>query len=465
MTSKPVLSLSLIFSSAPLRRYKIKPLEYQYERQVTSSNNSSPSMSLCSANDSNENAPTLSKACESENESYMWVYVLMGNILRGIGETPIAPLGLSYLDDFAKPENSPLYIGFTHTVEVVGPLIGSLLASFCAQLYVDIGSVNLADVTLDLHDARWVGAWWLGYLVNGAVILLAVIPFCFLPKSLPKEGEEDTPKLLEKVKESKKKEMQQNQQSIAKDFLPFLRSLFRNSVYVLFLCVTIMQFLAYAGMMSFMPKYVEQLYGKSASEAIFLIAVYTLPVICIGYFLGGLMMKKFKISTFQAANIAFWTSVIEYAIFFLAFALVCKNSTVAGVTVSYESIPQVSNMGHLQSECNAECSCPTNVWDPSGRAATVEWCRSLRGHWEVAAKARAVGPQVADCWEAVWARVVSRKTTGGTGDIQAGGRPEVSQLRPTPRTDTWHRAVSGGMRSEEWEGVEWLPPQKDLPLS
>ncbi|XP_078530185.1 solute carrier organic anion transporter family member 1A2-like isoform X2 [Lissotriton helveticus] len=337
---------------------------YQYERAVTSSNNSSSSMSLCFANDSHQDAPMLSKACTNEDESYMWVYVLMGNILRGVGETPIAPLGISYLDDFARPENSPLYIGFIHTVEVFGPLIGSLLASFCAQLYVDVGSVDLADVTLDLHDARWVGAWWLGYLVNGAVILLSVIPFCFLPNSLPKEGEENKPELLGKLKEDKETNIQQNQQSIAKDFLRFLRSLFRNSVYVLFLCVTVMQFLAYAGMMSFMPKYVEQLYGKSTSEAIFLIAVYSLPVICIGYFLGGLMMKKFKISTYQAAKIAFWTSVIEYTIFFLAFALVCKNSTVAGITVSYGGIPQESNMVHLQSECNAECSCATNVWDP-----------------------------------------------------------------------------------------------------
>lgn len=41
----------------------------------------------------------------------MWVSVLIGNIIRGIGETPIAPLGISYLEDFARPENSPFYIG------------------------------------------------------------------------------------------------------------------------------------------------------------------------------------------------------------------------------------------------------------------------------------------------------------------------------------------------------------------
>ena len=49
--------------------------------------------------------------CVKEVKSLMWVYVWVGNIIRGIGETPIMPLGISYIEDFAKSENSPLYIG------------------------------------------------------------------------------------------------------------------------------------------------------------------------------------------------------------------------------------------------------------------------------------------------------------------------------------------------------------------
>lgn len=41
----------------------------------------------------------------------MWIYVLLGNMLRGIGETPIMPLGVSYLDDFSREENTPFYLG------------------------------------------------------------------------------------------------------------------------------------------------------------------------------------------------------------------------------------------------------------------------------------------------------------------------------------------------------------------
>lgn len=49
--------------------------------------------------------------CEKGSKSNMWIYVLMGNMLRGIGETPIVPLGISYIDDFAKEGHSSLYLG------------------------------------------------------------------------------------------------------------------------------------------------------------------------------------------------------------------------------------------------------------------------------------------------------------------------------------------------------------------
>ena len=49
--------------------------------------------------------------CERAAGSSMWIYVFLGNMLRGIGETPIMPLGVSYLDDFSREENTPFYLG------------------------------------------------------------------------------------------------------------------------------------------------------------------------------------------------------------------------------------------------------------------------------------------------------------------------------------------------------------------
>lgn len=52
----------------------------------------------------------------------MWIYVFLGNVLRGIGETPVQPLGISYIDDYAQSENAALYIG--NTPDLLSMLVG-----------------------------------------------------------------------------------------------------------------------------------------------------------------------------------------------------------------------------------------------------------------------------------------------------------------------------------------------------
>ncbi|XP_003470492.2 solute carrier organic anion transporter family member 1A2 [Cavia porcellus] len=336
---------------------------YEYESTVSISSNLSSTSFLCTENGTETSTPTHDPSeCVKEVKSFMWVYVLVGNIIRGMGETPIMPLGISYIEDFSKSENSPLYIGFIETGTIIGPLIGLLLASFCANIYVDTGSVNTDDLTITPTDTRWVGAWWFGFLICAGVNILTAIPFFFLPKTLPKEGLEDNPDIIKNdIEEKLKKE----NQGITKDFLPFMKSLSCNPIYMLFILISVLQFNAFVNMFSFMPKYLEQQYGKSTSEAIFLIGIYNLPPICIGYIVGGLIMKRFKITVKQAAHIACWLSILEYLLYFLSFVMTCDNSPVAGITVSYEGIQQDLYVGkEVLADCNKLCNCPTKIWDP-----------------------------------------------------------------------------------------------------
>uniref|UniRef100_A0A2I3RN15 Solute carrier organic anion transporter family member n=1 Tax=Pan troglodytes TaxID=9598 RepID=A0A2I3RN15_PANTR len=305
-------------------------------------------------------------SCTKEVKSLMWVYVLVGNIVRGMGETPILPLGISYIEDFAKFENSPLYIGLVETGAIIGPLIGLLLASFCANVYVDTGSVNTDDLIITPTDTRWVGAWWFGFLICAGVNVLTAIPFFFLPNTLPKEGLENNADIIKNENEDKQKEeVKKEKYGITKDFLPFMKSLSCNPIYMLFILVSVIQFNAFVNMISFMPKYLEQQYGISSSDAIFLMGIYNLPPICIGYIIGGLIMKKFKITVKQAAHIGCWLSLLEYLLYFLSFLMTCENFSVVGINTSYEGIPQdlyVEN--DIFADCNVDCNCPSKIWDP-----------------------------------------------------------------------------------------------------
>uniref|UniRef100_A0A8C5JML6 Solute carrier organic anion transporter family member 1A2 n=1 Tax=Junco hyemalis TaxID=40217 RepID=A0A8C5JML6_JUNHY len=333
---------------------------YHIESSISQRENVSV-MPLCLVNHNLSSLPTEepSTECEQEPGSLLWIFVMVGNIVRGMGETPIMPLGISYLEDFAKAENSPFYLA-----TVIGPFLGLLLASFCAELFVDIGSVD--EITIAATDARWVGAWWLGILICALLNLLVAIPFWFLPKSLVKED-------------------------LTNYFIPFLKALFHNPVYMLFICITVLQFSAFDGMISFMPKYLEQQFGKSASDAIFLIGVYNLPVLCVGYFSGGLFMKKFKINIYQAASIAFWVSLLEYLLYFAAYWTVCDTSPVAGLTVSYQgyssiAVPFSYAENTLLAGCNMDCDCPLKIWDPVCGSNGITYvspclagCKSSRG--------------------------------------------------------------------------------------
>ncbi|XP_023379857.1 solute carrier organic anion transporter family member 1A2 [Pteropus vampyrus] len=294
---------------------------YEYESIILG--NSSSNGFLCKENETQIFRPTEDPSDYVKKvKSLMWVYVLVGNIIRGIGETPIMPLGISYIEDFAKSENSPLYIGFVETGAIIGPLFGLLLASFCANVYVDIGFVNTDDLTITPADIRWVGAWWFGLLICAGVNVLTAIPFFFLPKTLTKEGQKDNADIKNDKEEKQIEEVKKKNDGIIKDFLPFMKSLFSNRVYMLFILVSVIQFNAFVNMLLFMPKYLEQQYGKSTSDAVFLID------------------EKRKRRCSKAFNIH-------------------------GIILNHYRTAQDLYAGNaILADCNMDCNCPTKIWDP-----------------------------------------------------------------------------------------------------
>ncbi|XP_032842130.2 solute carrier organic anion transporter family member 1C1 isoform X7 [Tyto alba] len=268
---------------------------YKYETasHTDSSANLTSSINPCLQHqDVNKTLLEVSQSgCEKEPSSYMWIYILLGNMLRGIGETPITPLGISYLDDFAKEEDVPVYVACLHTIAMLGPMFGFLLGSLCAKLYVDIGFVDL-------------------------------------------------------------------------DFYTSLKKVLSNRMYFTLLCCSLLQFNSFIGFLTYKAKYMEQQYGQSTSKSNFLIGLTSLPPVCIGIFLGGLIMKKYKMSIIGATKFAFMMSFLAYAISLLHFFVGCENHMVAGMTVSYEGKPIPYHENDIISECNSDCKCASNVWDP-----------------------------------------------------------------------------------------------------
>ncbi|XP_010001310.1 PREDICTED: solute carrier organic anion transporter family member 1B3-like [Chaetura pelagica] len=413
------MSLGCLLTAMP--HFFMGYYKYETASHTVSSDNSTGSTNPCSLHHGvNGSLLEFSQSgCQKEPSSYTWIYILLGNMLRGIGETPITPLGISYLADFAKEEDISVYVGCLHTIAMLGPMFGFLLGSLCAKLYVDIGFVDLGSITITPQDSRWVGAWWLGFLIGGIVNFLAALPFCFLPKSLKKPEEakdvQASCHLLENTDSTRKalptKPMARKWSVMLKDFCTSLKKVLSNRMYFTFLCCSLLQFNSFIGFITYKAKYLEQQYGQSASKSNFLIGLTTLPPVGIGIFLGGLIMKRYKMGIIEATKFAFTMSFFAYAFSLLHFFVGCENhvtpvegmcariwlskgpsdhtsiQVVTAQSPSWLLKPIPYNENSIFSECNSDCKCASNVWDPvcgdngiTYVSACLAGCKTSVGH-------------------------------------------------------------------------------------
>ncbi|XP_076797080.1 solute carrier organic anion transporter family member 1B2-like [Arvicanthis niloticus] len=229
------------------------------------------------------------KGCVNGSRSYMWIYVLMENMLRGIGETPVVPLGVSYIDDFAKEGHSPMYLGTLHSIATIGPILGFIMSSVFAKLYVDIGYVDLSSIRITPQDARWVGAWWVSFIVNGLLCIISSLPFFFLPK-IPKRS--------------------QNERKYSA-------------------CLHVLKTEEEKNHMTNLTKQEKEAPANMTGSII-------IPTMAIGMFLGGYIVKKFKLTLAGITKFAFFTSSMAYVFNLLFFPLICENKLFAGLTLTYD---------------------------------------------------------------------------------------------------------------------------------
>ncbi|XP_054844848.1 solute carrier organic anion transporter family member 1A2-like [Eublepharis macularius] len=374
-----IMAVGAFISVAPhfiMGRYNYKSIAISVHNSSTSTAACLPTLSPHPAADNMGiygNATTL--GCGKHRASYLWLFVLVGNLLRGIGEAPIMPLGLSYIDDFSREENSAFYIGAVRSIGLFGPTLGFLLGAFCANMWVDIGKVDADSLMINSKDIRWVGAWWLGILICGAASFLASLPFWFLPRSLPKEGGERNIQAMPSdiyaitqdnhVKTEGRTQPPLKVLSAVKDFFLTVKKLLGNVVFMVFLLLNVLQYNVIVGSTSYEPKYMEQQFNISVSNAIFFIGIVLLPFATVGMFLGSFLIKRFKMGIKGMAKFACITFAVSYCFNLLYFIANCEPLQVAGLTVNYAGIKQPSfSQENLISSCNSDCNCEANHWDP-----------------------------------------------------------------------------------------------------
>ncbi|XP_048085385.1 solute carrier organic anion transporter family member 2B1 isoform X2 [Alosa alosa] len=242
--------------------------------------------------------------------------LLLGQLLLGVGGVPIQPFGISYIDDFASKRNSPFYLGILFAVTVIGPAFGYILSALLLRFNVDIDKLSQDDIRIDRDDPRWIGAWWLGFLVAASFLFLSSMPYLFFPRTMPKQettmNKPHSPELERgiNVEKSKPDQMQE---------------------------LTLIQFIKRG---------------------------VIIPSATLGIMTGGLIMRRLGLSV-RGSALMCTVSVLVCIIFAVPLLFLgCPTQSIAGLNISKQN---------NSSDCSVPCSCSDEAFNPVCGSNGVEF--------------------------------------------------------------------------------------------
>ncbi|KAL3184796.1 hypothetical protein MRX96_005894 [Rhipicephalus microplus] len=126
-----------------------------------------------------------SSSCTKAGSIRNYRFILMaGQLISGLGATPINTVTIAYLDENLPRRQSSLYIGIFNSMTIVGPAVGFIVGGYTLTYFVDI-STDVSSMGLTSKSPAWVGAWWLGSVVTAVMGLILGVMTCSLPKYLP----------------------------------------------------------------------------------------------------------------------------------------------------------------------------------------------------------------------------------------------------------------------------------------
>ncbi|XP_069820773.1 solute carrier organic anion transporter family member 4C1 [Dendropsophus ebraccatus] len=304
----------------------------------------------------------------SSLSNYLYVFIL-GQLIMGVGGTPLFTLGTAFFDDSLPTHKSSLYIGIALGMNIVGPAIGYLMGGELLNIYIDFEKVD--TVPLSTTDPRWLGAWWIAFLIVGLVTWLLIIPFSCFPKHLPGTAAIQAERISQAHNNGSEDFVEsKNLGKSFKDFPLALWLMLKNPVLMALTFASCADAFITTGFAAFLPKFIENQFSLTSSFSAILGGAILIPGAAIGQVIGGIVVSKFK---FGCRSMMRFCIVLSFISLILATVFIfakCGNDPFAGVSVAYNGTGEI---GDLAAPCNSNCSCARSFYDPVCGADGVQY--------------------------------------------------------------------------------------------
>ncbi|GAB1606686.1 solute carrier organic anion transporter family member 4A1-like [Argonauta hians] len=313
--------------------------------------------------------------------NYKYLFFL-GQLLHGAGASPLYTLGVTYLDENLSVRKAPVYIGIFYTMSIVGPAVGYLLGGKLLDFYVDIGRVDTSSISMKSGNAKFVGAWWIGFLLSGLYAIFISLPICGFPRELPGASKYRTEREAEVYHQKDSSEEWSTTSSDSpnlnlgwKAILNSLKILTSNPTFMFLNLSAACESILLSGFATFAPKFIESQFSLSASVSARYVGYALVPAGGGGTFLGGVLVRLLKLKVRGIIRMCLGLSSI-LLLLMLIFLVRCQNNSFVGINIPYSwnstsssssssySTPPPFVVGQLSSECNANCHCSNEDYDP-----------------------------------------------------------------------------------------------------
>ncbi|XP_060066125.1 solute carrier organic anion transporter family member 4A1-like [Ylistrum balloti] len=307
-------------------------------------------------------------SCEDQttslsNYKYMF-YAAM--VLMGAGTAPLYTLGTAFLEESVPVRSASFYLGIYYGCSVLGPAMGYILGGLLLNIYVDFDTVDTASVTIDSTSSRFVGAWWVGFVVCGVLSVLISVPLSAFPAALPGSAKYLAERQTEVYKNKEVLPNDIGRNSRVSHIGKSLKILLTNPTYMFLNLASATDGILLVGLSTFIPKFTEIQFGLPSSTAALYVGAVVVPGGAGGTLLGGYIIKRFNLRLKRILQTCM-ALVIGSLLFSLVFIMSCPSVPFAGVNILYGStdLQSTSFLGSFVTDtCQTNCGCSQEKFSP-----------------------------------------------------------------------------------------------------